>query len=144
MNRRTTARGSSLFLIELIISILFFAVASSDCVQFFVKARLMSREAAQLTEAVSACTTASEAIASGDSLETISDRLRAVYPDCQASLTALSADGGTQTLQLSDELTAVCCMNDRMFTAILHYTPSDLSSPLYTLSVDKYLPGGDL
>ena len=35
-------------------------------------------------------------------------------------------------------------MNDRMFTAILHYTPSDLSSPLYTLSVDKYLPGGDL
>lgn len=90
MNRRTTARGSSLFLIELIISILFFAVASSVCVQFFVKARLMSREAAQLTEAVAACTTASETIASGDSLETISDRLRAVYltvrpvlPHCQ-------------------------------------------------------------
>lgn len=144
MNRRTTARGSSLFLIELIISILFFAVASSVCVQFFVKARLMSREAAQRLKRSLPVQQVLNHRFRRFSGNLISDRLRAVYPDCQASLTALSADGGTQTLQLSDELTAVCCMNDRMFTAILHYTPSDLSSPLYTLSVDKYLPGGDL
>ena len=144
MNRRTTARGSSLFLIELIISILFFAVASSVCVQFFVKARLMSREAAQLTEAVAACTTASETIASGDSLETVSDRINTVYPGCQADLTTLLTDGGTQTLQLSEELTAICFMDGQMLTVILHYTPSASASPLYTLSVDKYIPGGDL
>lgn len=141
MNRRTNARSSSLFLIELIISILFFAVASSVCVQFFVKARLMSHEAAELTQAVSACTMASETIASGDSLASISERLNSVYPGCEADLTTLDQDKA-RTIQLSDELSAVCSLKEQMLSVTLHCTSSS-GDALYDLAVDKYLPGGE-
>ncbi len=145
MNRRTSARGSSLFLIELIISILFFAVASSVCVQFFVKARLMSREASQLEEAISACTTASETISSGTSLEDISDRLKAIYPDYAVDLTSLlsDTDNAGETQPLSEELTASCSMKDGILTVLLSYTPSSADEAIYTLTVEKYLPGGN-
>lgn len=145
MNHKTNARSSSLFLIELILSILFFAVASSVCVQFFVKARLMSREASQLTQAVSACTMASETIASGDSLADISGRLNTVYPGCQTDLSVLlDTESSTVTLQLSEKLTAVCFLKERMLSVVLHYTPQTAGNPVYSLTVDKYLPGGDL
>ena len=143
MNRRTTARRSSLFLIELIIAILFFAVACSICVQFFVKARLMSNEAATLTEAVESCTMASETISSGDSLEDISLRLDTVYPDSDADLTALlSGSDDTLVFNLTDELSATCSLTDGMLDVSLSYSTDTESEPVYTLTVEKYL-GGD-
>ena len=144
MNRRTTARRSSLFLIELILSILFFAVAGSVCVQFFVKARLMSKESTQLTEAVEACTTASETISSGDSLEDISSRLAAVYPSLSSDLTTLlsDADSDEATLQLTDQLSATCSFEDGMMNVFLSYSVDSADEPVYTLTVEKYL-GGD-
>ena len=45
-------KGSSLFLIELIISIAFFSLAAVVCLQLFFRAHTMSRRAASLTEAV--------------------------------------------------------------------------------------------
>ena len=40
---RTPAKRSSLFLLELMIAILFFCLASAVCVQIFVKAHTISR-----------------------------------------------------------------------------------------------------
>ena len=144
MNRRTTARRSSLFLIELILSILFFAVACSVCVQFFVKARLMSKEAARLTEAVNACTIASETISSGDSLEDISLGLDAIYPNIEIDLDTLlsDADGDETTLQLTENLSAACALKDGMLKVLLSYNVDSEDEPVYTLTVEKYL-GGD-
>ena len=48
-------RTSSLFLLELIFSILFFSVASAICIQIFVRAHTLSRDARALHTAVSAC-----------------------------------------------------------------------------------------
>lgn len=143
MNRRTNARSSSLFLIELIISILFFAVASSVCVQFFVRARLMSREAAQLTDAVSACSTASETIASGDSLADIAAALSAVYPDAAGSFDGLTDGSAPVTIALSDTLTAKCTLDGQLLTANLSFTPEQADTPVYTLTVKKHLAGGE-
>lgn len=144
MNRRTHARGSSLFLIELILSILFFAVASSVCVQFFVKARLMSQTSTQLTTAVSACSTASQTIAAGDSLSDISALLSAVYPDAETSLDGLDTASVPVTLTLSPELSAGLSLSGHLLTAKLSWTPENADTPLYTLTVKKHLTGGEL
>lgn len=143
MNRKTNARSSSLFLIELILSILFFAVASSVCVQFFVKARLMSREATQLTEAVADCTKASQAIVSQDSLSAISAALSSVYPDARISFDALETDTEPVTVTLSSTLSASCSLSGRMLIVDLSYLPEDADTPLYTLTVKKHLTGGE-
>ena len=44
---------SSLFLLELILAVLFFSVASALCIQIFTKAHLMSQDARDLNFAVS-------------------------------------------------------------------------------------------
>lgn len=51
--RKVTSRGSSLFLLELMISIVFFAIAAAGCVQIFAKAHSLSTEAEKLDRAVS-------------------------------------------------------------------------------------------
>ena len=43
---------SSLFLMELILSILFFSLASAVCVQLFVKSHLINRQSTDMTNAV--------------------------------------------------------------------------------------------
>ena len=47
---------SSLFLMEIIINILFFAFLASFCVQIFFKAYEMSKDTSRLHQAVTACT----------------------------------------------------------------------------------------
>lgn len=49
---RTPAKRSSLFLLELMIAILFFCLASAVCVQIFVKAHTTSRETQELNTAL--------------------------------------------------------------------------------------------
>ncbi len=51
MSKRTSSR-SGLFLLELIISILFFSVASAICIQLFVKAHLMDKNNQALTQSI--------------------------------------------------------------------------------------------
>lgn len=60
MIRKNRPRSSSLFLMELILAILFFSVASAVCVQIFVKAHLLSRRAEAKRHAVTECTNAAE------------------------------------------------------------------------------------
>lgn len=69
MVHRSRARSSSLFLMELILAILFFSVASAVCVEFFVKSHLMSRDSESLTHAVNECAGAAEIICTAESLE---------------------------------------------------------------------------
>ena len=59
---------SSLFLLELMISIVFFALAAAGCVQVFAKAHMLSQEAGRLDMAVSVAQSLAEAC-SGSRLE---------------------------------------------------------------------------
>ena len=62
MIRKNRPRSSSLFLMELILAILFFSVASAVCVQIFVKSHLLSQKSRALNEAVNLCTNVAEMI----------------------------------------------------------------------------------
>ena len=56
---------SSLFLLEFILAVLFFSVASALCVRIFIKAHLMSQEAKDLNFAVNEVTSMAEQFSSG-------------------------------------------------------------------------------
>lgn len=80
MVRRNRARASSLFLMELIIAILFFSVASAVCVQFFVKSHLLSNDSNALNHAVNECTGVAEILRTADSIEEGINMLKTLYP----------------------------------------------------------------
>ena len=50
--KKLSSSRSSLLLMELILAILFFALASAICLQLFVKASLLSRDTQELDRAV--------------------------------------------------------------------------------------------
>ncbi len=85
MAYKYTSHKSSLFLLELILAILFFSIASAVCVQLFVKSHLLSRQAEILSIAVNECSDAAEIILSADTDAEVLERLYAAYPDAQRS-----------------------------------------------------------
>lgn len=93
MTHKIRPRSSSLFLMELILAILFFSIASAVCVQVFVKSHLLSREANALNHAVDLCTSAAESISASP---------------------AETTDGKTVTYY--DKDFSVCGPDDRVYT----------------------------
>lgn len=65
------ASRSSLFLLELIIAIAFFSVASAFCVQFFVKSHQIEQQSYDLNHAVNAATSVAEQFRSTDMKPTV-------------------------------------------------------------------------
>lgn len=73
---------SGLFLIELIIAIVFFALTSAVCVQLFVRAHLVSRSSSETTTAVIEARNAAECFrASGGSAEKLASLLGSGAPE---------------------------------------------------------------
>lgn len=64
MMRKGTSSKSSLFLLEVMVSVLFFALSASVCIQVFVKAHQLSREAEELNMAAGIASSAAELLAS--------------------------------------------------------------------------------
>ena len=58
--KRKPAKRSSLFLMELIIAILFFCLASAVCVRFFVKSHLIERDTTALNHAANYASSVAE------------------------------------------------------------------------------------
>ncbi|MCQ2546288.1 MAG: hypothetical protein MJ161_01915 [Clostridia bacterium] len=83
MKKRNRARSSSLFLLELIIAILFFSIASAVCVQFFVKSHSMSQASQDLNFAVSECISIAETVQTSDSEKAAVSEVKKAYPDAK-------------------------------------------------------------
>ncbi len=81
MKHKNKARSSSLFLMELILAILFFSVASAVCVQIFVKSHMMSKDSSALNHAVNECTSMAEVLDTADSIPEGIALLKTLYPD---------------------------------------------------------------
>ena len=81
MKKRNRARSSSLFLLELIIAILFFSVASAVCVQFFVKSHTMSQQSQAMNFAVGECSSIAEIVQASDNEKEIVSLVKNIYPD---------------------------------------------------------------
>ena len=67
--KRTPAKRSSLFLLELIIAILFFSLTSAVCVQIFVRAHLISRQTREENIALEKISGVTEVFLAGDSIQ---------------------------------------------------------------------------
>ena len=85
MNRKNRAQSSTLFLLELILAILFFSLASAVCVQFFVKSRLLSRGAQNLNHAVNECSGIAEIVNSSDSMDSALAVIQDIYQEADIS-----------------------------------------------------------
>lgn len=102
MNRRISK--SSLFLMELIMAILFFAIATIVCVQLFVKSHVLSEESVRLNYAVNWCSILAEGFYACDAdMEAMNESI---------SNSFLSEDGETIYLYFSKQYTPLTSGED--------------------------------
>ena len=81
MNQPKQIKSSSIFLLELILAIAFFSIASAVCVQIFVKSHLLSKSAQSLNFAVSESSSIAEILTTVSTIEQIPARLCSIYPN---------------------------------------------------------------
>lgn len=113
---------SSLFLLELILAVLFFSVASALCIQIFTKAHLMSQDARDLNFAVNEVSSMAEQISAGT-----------LHSDTAASSDDTASDPSTQmpddSLQDAaayyDSSYASCEKADAVYVLTVHYEPEN-------------------
>lgn len=157
MKHRNRAKSSSLFLLELILAILFFSLASAVCVQFFVKSHILSRDARRLNHAVNECSGIAEIINTSDGTEDAIEVITGIYPD--AFLTDAAENGdvpSVSALIYYDEefvpcpetdgtyvLEAVFWEQGRMLTAGMTIGERNEDAPIYELTVKHYLQRRD-
>lgn len=114
---------SSLFLLELILAVLFFSVASALCIQIFTKAHLMSQDARNLNFAVNEVSSMAEQM----------------------------PDDSLQDAAYYDSSYASCKKADAVYVLTVHYEPEDTllkahismdtvadNRNIYTLDVTKH------
>ena len=141
MNKQPTRR-SSLFLMELIIAILFFSLASTVCVRIFVKSHTLEEESIQLNHAVLAASSVAEIFRNQENPFEI---LEKQYPD------GIKNENHYQFFY--DEDWSLCNKNEALYTVAADFTKdgsfesADIQVVLseqciYDLSVKKYVDQG--
>lgn len=138
MNRQP-ARRSSLFLMELIIAILFFSLASTVCVRFFIKSHSLEENSRNLNHAVTAATSVAEIFRSQERPFLC---LSAEFPLGEAT---------EKSYQFYyDKSWALCSSEDASYTVLLdietadsfligNISVSENENSLYQLNIKKYL-----
>lgn len=140
--KKENAKRSSLFLIELMAAILFFALASAVCIQAFAKSHTKSIETSELNMAVSKVQSAAEVFQSSDSP---AEMLLTVFPEG-------TINGDTFTEYLDDDYSS-CRKKDAFYilkvvisqagqdqTAQITVSSNNSGKILYALEVKKHLP----
>ena len=154
---------SSLFLLELILAVLFFSVASALCIQIFTKAHLMSQDARDLNFAVNEVSSMAEQISAGTlhpATAASSDDTAASSGDTAASSDDTASDPSTQISNDAwqddtayyDSSYASCEKADAVYVLTVHYEPEDTllkahismdtiadNRNIYTLDVTNHL-----
>ncbi len=97
MAQRHRASHGSLFLMELIFSILLFTIIATICISGFVKAHTLSRDASLQTHYATMAGNIAEVIRSGDNWDSTIKEILAYYPEASV----ISSEGSEETL-LSD------------------------------------------
>lgn len=145
MIRRNRAKSSSLFLLELILAILFFSIASAVCVQFFVKSHLLSRDARELNVAVTEVSNAAELVDAADDIPSVFELVQSEYPDSKAEGTSHLSIYFDQDLQSCTEHHAVYVLSidlsekEYMIIGTLNMTRLENSEQIYSLDISHHL-----
>lgn len=137
---------SSLFLIELILAIAFFSLASAVCLQLFVKSHLLSRETTQLNTGVNLATSAAEIFrqSNGD-IDTLKELIPELEKEESGSAdfyTAFYNEDG-KPCRKSDAvytLTLVQSQTKDISSAVIEILLTENNTSIYELPVQIYLP----
>lgn len=150
MNYKNRAQPSTLFLLELILAILFFSLASTVCVQFFVKSHLLSRNARNLSHAVNECSGIAEIINTSDGMEHALRTIQELYTSADTEDTG---DGNSPIIRIYYDKGFIPCksveakyilkttlqLDNRMLAAGISMEEACSDHSLYQLSVRHYL-----
>ena len=138
MNKQPTRR-SSLFLMELIIAILFFILAATVCVRFFVKSYTLEQESQKLNHAVNAATSVAEIFRNQEQPFSL---LTEEYPYGESS------DHSYRIYY--DKTWTLCSSADAAYTVVLQTAETDTfiigdiivtdnENAIYHLAINKYI-----
>ena len=147
---------SSLFLLELILAVLFFSVASALCIQIFTKAHLMSQDARDLNFAVNEVSSMAEQISAGtlhsDTAASSDDTTASSGDTASDPSTQISNDAWQDDITYYDSSYASCEKADAVYVLTVHYEPEDTllkahismdtiadNRNIYTLDVTNHL-----
>ena len=133
MVRTHVSRRSGIFLTELMIAILLFALASALCVRIFVRAQQISTQAQELSEGVNRCSAAAELLRSAASGKNARQLLtqRLGMEKVDTNLFQLEEETGTLQVQTGRE--------GELFTA--HILWRNLRGEMvYDLTVERWIP----
>lgn len=140
--KKSASSGSGLFLLEMMISILFFSIAAAVCAQVFVKAHLVSEDAVDLNMAAGLASSAAEVFIKSEDMGQMMEKL---------SGSSLSDEGrlvlyyDEDWVSCTKEEEAARCMEiwvsekDRMRYGEIVVSDSEGKS-IYELSAQKYIP----
>ena len=140
MTKRYRASSTSLFLMELILSILFFSIAAAICVSVFVRSHAMSREASDLSAAVGVVQQAAEGVRSCASAKEAEDLLGEIWPAGTLSgdtfTVGFDADGSACLQEMAVRtLTVVLSESDGLMTAEITCTDAESGETLFAQDV---------
>ena len=120
---------SSLFLLELILAVLFFSVASALCIQIFTKAHLMSQDARDLNFAVNEVSSMAEQISAGtlhsDTTTSSDDTVASSGDTASDPSTQMPDDSLQDAAAYYDSGYASCEKADAVYVLTVHYEPED-------------------
>lgn len=138
--------SSSLFLLELVVAILIFAMASALSLQFFARAHLWNKNARALNFFSNECATTAEITGVSPSKEKLTENLLQIYPRSSLSeggftlfydenLTICEREKGRYVYTISLE------ERDAFLITSMKVWDSTLNTVVYEL-VSKHYPGG--
>ena len=154
MQSHKHVRSSSIFLIELILAIFFFSLASAVCVQIFVKSHLLSRDSERLSHAVNECCSVAEVLTTAESLDAAITQLQILYPHMQVAAPSATicydtefkpcsqADATYQLTFTINDISGIFFDNDAVFStyearlAFREYTSDTI---IYSLTVSHHI-----
>ena len=131
---------SSIFLLEIMLNILFFAILTTICIQLFFKARILSKNALLLDHAVAACTSIAEVY---QSEEDGKEMILALYPDAIAlnkTILFYFDENYLPCTEINSSYRAVLEYDEIQHTAKISFYPKDSSTSIYSLRASSYMP----
>ncbi len=153
MNRKLKPSSSNLFLLELILSILIFALASTVCVSFFMQSHKMSTDAYNLNHAVECSDSIAEICRSASSKDQLGTLVETAY---NSSVQTIDEEDGytmyiisyDDSFQLTSQDSAAYLLNlsvhedSGMIYSSITVINSDATASIYTLDVQHTSGGG--
>lgn len=130
---------SSLFLLEIMLNLLFFAVLVTICLQLFYKAHNLSKDTTVLHRAVTACTSIAEVYQSNLGKE---DMLLTIFPEALFLSDAILIYFDSDFTPCSEfESTYRAILSNRPDdTLVIKFLRKESSDSIYELSVSSYSP----